>query len=768
MQLVSAPADPKRNTEAFMSRGSEKVFRTICQECYMGDGVVVSVKDGRITKIEGDPESAVTQGNHICSKCRNVIEGTLYHPERLKYPQKRVGGRGEGRWKRISWEEAIDEISDKILSIRQQFGPLTFAASVDGWHYTLCCMLMRGLGSPNLLKSMEHCEGPGRVMDLATVGDIFTQFGHGPDTRDSKCIVIWGQNPPETHLPQWRWIQEAKKNGAVLITIDPRRILCAQKSDLWLQVRPGSDAALAIGMIKVIIEEELYDKDFVLKCCHGFEQLKEHVRNYPLDGVEKLTWVRAEEIREVARLYAGVKPACLVSGIGVMQGFGSTATAHAHSILVAITGNLDVKGGNLLSGERKPPGFLTAYEFLKPTHPEHLLPPEIEEKRIGYKEFPLWSGEKAPISACHNELTINAMLTGKPYPIKALINHGTNLLTQFPDSKAVYKALTRLELSVHFNYMMTPTAAISDFVLPAAHWLERDEIPLIAGLWQPVIEPRIKIVEPWGESRNEQQIILDIYWKLLEKGFSPQKSRTGVDFIQWRSIPEFIDYTLKGIGITWEELKKTHAFEYPAKPYRLYDDLSFRFKTPTGKVELYSTTLEAIGQDPLPAFREPPESPFSAPDLAPEFPLILMEARVRGGVFMHSSNRWAAWARKIHPFPQMDVHPDTAKSLNIADEDWVWIENVRGRIMHKAKVTGSIDPRVVNCEPGWWYPEKESPGYGVWDSNVNLLCSMDGPYDPVQGTSTLRNMLCKVYKVSDDELPDETRLVAYVKRLNKQ
>jgi anaerobic selenocysteine-containing dehydrogenase len=330
-----------------------KVFQTVCQECYMGDGVLVYVQNGKVVKIKGDPDSPVT---------------------------------------------------DQILEIHAHHGPLSFVASVNGWHYTLCCMLMRALGSPNLLKSMEHCEGPSRVMDLAVIGDICTQFGHGPDTRDSKCVVIWGQNPPETHLPQWRWIQEARKNGAILITIDPRRISCAKHADVWLQVKPGSDCALALGMIKIMIEEELYDRDFVNHWCYGFEELKTHVKEFPLEKVEEITWVSKKDIIKVARLYAGIKPAALVSGIGVMQGYGSTATGHTHSILVAITGNLDVKGGNLLSGERKPPGFYSAYEFLKPSYPQHLLPVEIEEKRIGYNEFPLWSGFKAPISACHNEL----------------------------------------------------------------------------------------------------------------------------------------------------------------------------------------------------------------------------------------------------------------------------------------------------------------------------------------------------------------------------
>ena len=291
-----------------MGQEQVKIFKTICQECYMGDGVLVQVKDGRVVKIQGDPESPVTDGDHICAKCRNVVEGTLYHPDRLKYPLKRAGARGEGKWERISWDQAVDEISEKMLEVIDKYGPLSFAASVDGWHYTLCCMLMRALGSPNLLKSMEHCEGPGRVMDLAVVGDICTQFGHGPDTQASKCVLLWGQNPAETHLPQWRWIEEARKNGAILITVDPRGISAAKKADVWLQVRPGSDAALGMGLIKVIIDEELYNKEFVNTWVHGFDQLKERVKDYPLERVEELTWVKAKDIQKVARLYAASSP----------------------------------------------------------------------------------------------------------------------------------------------------------------------------------------------------------------------------------------------------------------------------------------------------------------------------------------------------------------------------------------------------------------------------------------------------------------------------
>ena len=721
----------------------EKIVKTYCKECYMECGVQVTVKDGKVVKIEGDPQCPLSQG-HVCSMSRNFIQGTLYHPDRIKYPIKRDGEKGEGKWKRISWNQALDEIADKILEVREKYGPLSIACALDGWHYVLTGQLVRALGSPNNIGIHEHCVGPGSIMGSALAGSGMSEFGRGPDCKHSRCIIAWGRNSAATHLPQWRFITEAMSKGAKLIVIDPRRTVMARKADIWLQPRPGSDGALAMAMLNIIINEELFDKDFVSKWCFGFEKLKERVQEYPPEKVEKTTWVPAEEIQKAAQLFATTKPACLINGIGVMQQYGSTATTHAQVCLVAITGNIDIKGGNLLLARHVPSGYISAHKFIREgAYPEHLETEETAAKRIGAKEFPLWAGRMSLMSASHTESLIKAMLSSKPYPVRALILMGQNLVTQCPNAREVYRALKSLDLLVAFNYMMSPTAALADYVLPVATWIERDELPLTSFIWWNRLMARRKVIEPVGESRDEAIEALELYKKLREKGLEPAKSRTGEDFIKWETLEQFLNYCLKGLGLTWDELKEKGSVEYPIK-YKAYGDGGFR--TPSGKVELYSNILEEIGQDPLPHHREPPESPVSSPELAREYPLILIAARVKAGEFFHSSNRWAPWARKKHPDPLADIHPLTATEKGIKDGDWVWIETPRGRIKHKARVTDGIHPKVVSTEPGWWFPEEGPPTYGCFDSNVNVLTPSDGPYDPIAGTSTLRVQLCKLYK----------------------
>lgn len=722
----------------------KKVVRTYCKECYMECGVQVTVKDGKVVRIKGDSECPLAQGK-VCPMGSRFIEGTLYHPDRLKYPMKRDGDKGEGKWKRISWDEVVDEVAEKILDIREKYGPLSLACAVDGWHYVLTGQLIRALGSPNMIASMQHCEGPGSMIDSLLIGSICTQFGRGPDCKNSKCILVWGKNPADTHPPLWRFITQAMSKGAKLIVIDPRRTPIATKADIWLQPRPGSDGALTMAMLNVIINEGLFDKDFISKWCFGFEKLRERVQEYPPEEVEKITWTPADEIRKAARLYATIKPASLVNGIGIMQQYGSTATAHAQVCLVAITGNIDIKGGNLLMSRHVPLGYITAYKFIGQRNPEHLETEEIAAKRVGAEEFPLWAGRMSYISASHEESLVKAMLTGKPYPVRALILHGQNLVVQCPNAREVYEALRSLDLLVAFNYMMTPTMQLADYVLPVATWIERDELPLTAFVWWNRVMARRKVIEPVGESRDEAVVALELYKKLRQKGLEPAKSRTGEDFIKWQTLEEFLNYCLKGLGLTWDQLKEEGSIQYPIK-FKAYEDGGFH--TPSGKIELYSNTLKEFGYDPLPHHREPPESPISTPELTQEYPLILTTARVRGGVFFHSSNRWAAWARKIHPDPVADIHPQTAEERGITNGDWIWIETPRGRIKQTARVTDRIHPKVVSVEPSWWFPEKGAPMYGCFDSNINVLTPSDGPYDPIEGTSTLRVQLCKVYKES--------------------
>jgi thiosulfate reductase/polysulfide reductase chain A len=453
----------------------EKVVRTVCQACHCECGVLAHVNNGRVIKIEGDPENLMNRG-FICVKGR-VQPQVLYHPDRLKYPMRRVGSRGSGKWEKISWEAALDEIAEKLTKNREQNGPESFAViHGTGPRPTLysTALLAYSLGTPNVISVDLHiCFLPGLVAEDWTYGSSI-MVETGPDYLNSDCILVIGGNPLNSHPPRGLEILEArKKRKAKLIVIDPYRTELASKAELWLQIRPGTDVALAMGMIKVIIDEELYDKAFVQEWCLGFEELRERVREYPLERVAELTWVAADKIREAARIYATTKPAVLHKRVAVEHNVNSTQTVRALAILIALTGNIDIPGGNLLPVSL--PGYISQGDLVgenKRFRPAR----EIEEKRIGAEQYPLISGPDAAFVFVPAPLAHEAIRDGKPYPIKALFCAGGNPVMNMQNVKSVWASMkNNLDLHVVADFFMTPTAEIADYVLPAAHWLERDD-----------------------------------------------------------------------------------------------------------------------------------------------------------------------------------------------------------------------------------------------------------------------------------------------------
>ena len=369
----------------------EKVVRSVCQGCHCECGVLVHVSDGKITKIEGDPKHPMNRG-FTCVKGRSQFQ-FVYHPDRIKYPMRRVGKRGSGKWERISWNTALDEIAEKLTEIREKYGPESFCA-VHGTapRSTLysTALLASSLGSPNVMSVDLHiCFAPSMVAEHSTLGRSI-MMDAGPDYLNSNCIVVFGGNPLLSHPPRGLDIVEAKrKRGAKLIVVDPHRTQLAAQADLWLQIRPGTDVALALGMMRVIIDEGLYSEDFVKKWCHGFEELKKRVREYPLDRVSEITWIPVNKIKDAAKIYSTTKPAAMHHRVGVEQNVNSTQTCRALAILIALTGNLDVKGGNLFPGAI--PGYVSQGE-LRGLSPAFRPPVELEEKRIGAEEYPLAAG----------------------------------------------------------------------------------------------------------------------------------------------------------------------------------------------------------------------------------------------------------------------------------------------------------------------------------------------------------------------------------------
>lgn len=713
----------------------EKIVRSVCQSCHCECGVLVHVKDGKVTQIKGDPEHPMNRG-FTCVKGRAQPQ-VLYHPDRVKHPMRRVGERGSGKWERITWDEALSEIAEKLTVLKEKYGPESFSA-IHGTgprptHYSTA-LLAYALGSPNVISTDFHiCFVPSVVAGHWTMGHS-VMIENGPDYLNSDCIVVLGGNPLASHPPRGMDILEARRErNAKLIVIDPHRTELAEKADLWLRIRPGTDVALALGMIKVIIDEELYDKQFVDTWCHGFEQLKGRVKDYPVERVEEITWVPAREIKAASRMYATTKPAAMHHRVAVEHNINSTQTCRALAILIALTGNVDVPGGNVFPMSM--PGYISFGTLAgegRMFRPE----PEMEEKRIGAGEYPLISGPEAVIPFVPAPLAHETLLTGKPYPIKSMFGAGGNPVLNMQNVKSVWEALKKnLELHVVAEFFLTPTAEIADYVLPAATWLERDDT--CDALYPNYVSAREKVIEPLGECWHDMKISIELAKKI------PWSERK---FLPWQNVDAFNEALVRGAGLTFDALKEKGCVEIPMK-YKKYEGEGFA--TPTGKVEIYSTAFEKQGYDPLPFYKEPPESPLSTPELLEDYPHILYTGN-RHIEYFHSEGRQIPALRERVPDPLVEMDAETARQADIEEGDWVWIETpqIRGeRVRFKVRITDRVYPGMVHARHGWWFPEKPGPEHGCFDSNINVVTTDDPPREEICASVRTRGTLCRIYKV---------------------
>jgi anaerobic selenocysteine-containing dehydrogenase len=697
----------------------EQVIRSNCRGCHGGCGVLVHVKDGRIIKLEGDPEVPSNRGT-MCSKGLAYLQ-LVYHPDRVKYPLKRSGKKGDGKWQRISWDEALDTITNKYKEIIPQYGPeaIVIGQGTGRDYAETLYRFANLLGTPNVITAGHMCYVSRLGATLITCGALpVCDYDSHP-----KCVMVWGNNVVWTHPDEYKAENLARvlAEGARLIVVDPRLTYLAGRADIWLQLRPGTDTALALGMANVIISEGLYDKEFVEKYTHGWDKFVERVQEYPLDKVEKITWVPAAKIKDAARLYAKTKPACIQWGVAIEQTINSTDNNRILTDLMAITGNLDAPGGNVFF---KPPPVRTLSQF--GMHRE--LSAEQREKQLGGNTYKL----AQRVALVTPKMVWDAILTGKPYPVKAVQLHGSNPVITRANAKEVYKALKQVDFLVVADFFLTPTAELADVVLPAATWLELD-YPGGYFLRHGYLFPRKKIVQI-GECWQDQKIFNELGKRLGQKDW-------------FDKVEDAWDYILEPAGLTWEQAKEMPYIKGETE-YRKYERKGF--STPTRKVELYSTTFEEWGYDPLPQYREIPESPVSKPEMAKEYPYILTTG-ARCPVFFHSEHRMIPWLREIYPDPIVEIHPQTAEKHGIKEGDWVFIESPRGRIKQRAKLTTGIDPRIVAAQHGWWFPEVKTPDHG-WDkSNINILTDNDPVgYDAAMGSTNLRVLLCKIYLAEEE------------------
>lgn len=720
------------------SPAHEKVVRTICDSCMCQCGALAYVRDGKVIKLEGDPNHPLNRG-FLCPMGLSALQ-TVYHPDRVIYPLKRVGERGDGKWRRVSWDEALGDIAERILKVREVYGPEAILYSFGTYPakngIASYVGLMGALDSPGAVSpNCHYCFTPHIIGCTLTAGLVYDcELGY-PDFNDSRLLVLWGWNPTASFPALGKSILEAHQQGTKLLVINPRFTELASKADLWLQPRPATDAALALGMINIIIEEELYDKDFVDKWCLGFDELRERVREYPPDRVAEITWVPKEKIIAAARLYGATRPSHLHTHNGTTYATNVIQTSRAIAILPALTGNLDVKGGNVFSNWNYPP-VLTYMNMRKKLRPSAAA----EDKQLGVKEFPLLAGSQSLRGYSHPPMMYKAMFTGEPYPIKAYICTTNNLIS-FEDSRAVAGALRQLDLLVVPDFFITPTAELADYILPPAHWLEREDV-VDAFDYYGFVCARPQAIEPVGECRDDDEVAFDLLKRMKLKFPLP-----GVD-----SNRSLMNYQLKELNIDFDEFCR-RGVVYGTITEKKYETGVVRkdgkpgFDTPSGKVEFYSARLKEMGQDPLPHHKESYESPVTTPRIARDYPLILIGGS-RHIASCNSAGRNIPWLRELLPHPTIEIHPDTAGELGIEENDWVWIETPRGsgRVKQRAHLTPGIHPSVVHAQSLWWYPEEPDREKRWYEPNINTVMSWDAPYDPICGATLLKGGLCTVYK----------------------
>ena len=709
----------------------KKTIPTTCWECSTHCGGFATVEDGRVTKIVPNPDHPGSLGAFCVKGMRGLPELT-YHPDRILHPMRRTGERGDGKWETISWDDALDEMTDKMLAARDRYGPTALCGAVSNAHFSRgvsLALLMRALGSPNWMMNQDLCGGCRGLSDKITGLAI----SNGEDIDNTRCALVVGRNPAAADPSQWLALKRAQKKGAKIVVIDPARTQAARLADLWLQPKPGTDAAIGLGLVRWLIAHDRYDAAFVEKWCHGFNELKDRADRYTPDVVAELTGVPATDFERAAEYYAE-GPSCFVSGHGIDAFSAGVQTFRAFHALVAISGNLDRKGGN--RRVKRPKGFTNYIEVLH--KPEFRLPLDIEKQTIGADRFPLWAGPEGWQTACNNPAVIEATLIGKPYPVRAMYVTGVNIVVTYPDTQKTIKALKSLDFLAVGTHMMNPTAALADIVLPKTTGLEDEEVSLEAnGPCLSVIQPAHA---PMGEARSDFDIALGIVQRLEARGVAEARR-----FFPWDSKRAFNEFLLGDGPIGMEELLETG---YASFPYELGNFDAVGFKTKTGKVELYSEKLAELGLDPLPD-HTPSRVEQTDEATRQDYPLVLLTG-AREKTYHHSRFRDQGWARKISNDPWVQIHPNTASQYALAEDDWVVVETAGhdGRCRLRVRITEDTLPGVLRTGMGWWYPEAEGPDFGALDVNINAAMAYDGPCDPVTGSADTRGMCCRLGKTN--------------------
>ncbi len=792
---------------------SMRRIRSYCTMCQSQCPIICDVKEGKLIRISADKEHPNTMP--LCPKGLAGPE-LVYDGERLQYPLRRTRPKDDPDpgWTRISWEEAMAEIARRLKQIKKDYGAHSVVFNRPGPggspardYMTWMVRLAHAFGSPNTLATGHVCQWHRDTGSRYTYG---AEAVPEADYENTAFVIIWGHNPYASARCNVRDIGMAKRKGAKLAVIDPRRTELARKADLWLQIRPGTDGALILGLIHLLIRERSFDESFVrdwtnapflvrtdtggllrseqlplpapaggfvvwdrkagkpalyfpslggydrmadpalegsYRCLLGqggetevkpvFEHLKDLVSPYTPEHVEGITGIPGEQVRQLAAALGQVKPACYFSYNGLEQHTNAMQTNRALCILYAMTGNLDRRGGYV---------YFPAVPSAKGG--EKLLSPEGHRLRLAHDKRPLGPAGMPNSSAQAYEV-FEAVLTGRPYPVKALVAFGGNTLTANSHSLRGREALARLDFFVQADLYMTPAAEMADIVLPVSSFYESQQVRLgFPNLWpsRKWIQYRPRVIPPLYETRPDMEIIFDLACRL----------DLGGHFWDGK-VEEAFNSQLKPLGLTLAELKRHPGgmpvdMELTYEKYRQPDPATAvprGFITASRKVEIYSELFREYGYDPLPLYREPEISPVSRPDLWKDYPLILTCSKLLP--FCHGQHRSLPSLRKLIPEPFVEVHPETAHTYGIADGEWVRVETWEGKVRLKAKFTEAIGKGVVCVQHGWWQscPRLGLPGYPAFSAegaNVNLLYSSKN-VDPITGSVPYKAYLCRIGKI---------------------
>lgn len=705
-----------------------ETIKSVCGQCHNSCRFIATLENGKLIKVMGDPDDARTQGA-FCSKGLAATQ-IAYDPRRLKYPLRRKGPRGSGEWERISWDDALTEVADKLKDIKEQHGPRAigfFRGQASGWGFQYL-MLQRFCNTFGIVPGMgtSECFVPRVIGEVTTYGGIplYSDYDH------AKLLIFWGRQPTFSTAPLMRKIFDARERGAKIVFIDPIRFHLGARADQFVYIEPGTDMALALAMLTVIVEEDLWDREFVNNHTNDPEvqQLRKHLNGGNRDGVtyspewaEAITGISAEEIRSLAREYATTSEACILVGHGVEGRTNITQTARAIALLRAVTGHIDQKGCDVLVPPS--PNYNPKFFF------NHLMEPEYQEpddmRLFGNSHTFVPEGCSYPLLYMMQGLhaTPDVMRDLRDNTIKATFTQGGNPLRMLPNSAGVRDAFLKTEFNVVCEMYHTEMTAVCDIVLPTGSYLERTDPEWFKYDYAlPVVNLRRKLIQV-GECKSESQIIVDLARKLgLEEYFPSTDMKYYIDDLFARESFTYKDLEQSEDGIVFGPV--------------MYDKLAqFGVDLPGGKVNIVSAILEANGFDSLPVYYEGVENRRSQPEIAKEYPLNALTGRA-GPHFVHSQLRTLPWIREITPEPHMLINPVKAHELGIGNDDLVLVESPRGSIKLKAQLTEIIDPSSVYIPGGWE------------EANYNLL-GIEEDVCPISSQANYMQCLCRVSPISE-------------------